>query len=434
LLLDVYYFSTLESSFSGKLVQLDLSHPPVDAAGRNVVFHRFPRVFAFSERLIYNQTAMDAIEKLSHLTRDADLDVDGEPGGGTNGNHADSLPVSYVSAGGKRVPVLKTLLTSACERDCAYCPFRAGRDSRRVTFKPEEFAAIAENMCRRGLANGLLLSSGIAGGSISTQDRLLDTAKLLREKHRFRGYLHLKLMPGAERDQILEAMTLADRVSVNLEAPGEPYLSKLAPHKRFWEELFQTLQAAEEIRRTEDPRSYGRERWPSLVTQFVVGAAGEKDRDLISWSERILKDLRLARVYYSPFRPIPGTPLSYHPAESPERAHRLYSAFFLLRDYGFSAEELPWTEEGSLMPGDPKENWAKAHLVESPVEINTASLEELIRIPGIGKKRAQMLIKARRLSRIKDAYQLRRMGLPVEKMSPYILLDGRRPVQQLRLF
>ncbi len=377
---------------------------------------------------------MDAREKFLYLSKSdgASLDKDGEV---EDARQADAgMPVSYVSAGGRKIPVLKTLLTSACERDCAYCPFRAGRDGRRVSFKPEEFASISSEMCRRGLAEGLLLSSGIAGGSVSTQDRLLATARLLRKKEKFRGYLHLKLMPGAEKDQILEAMTLADRVSVNLEAPGERYLHKLAPHKKFREELFETLRKADEIRRSVDPRDYGRNRWPSLVTQFVVGAAGEEDEALLSWSERLLKDLRVTRVYFSAFRPIPGTPLAEHQPESPERTRRLYRAFFLLRDYGFSLDELPWDERGNLLPDDPKEAWAKKHLSEAPVEINEASREELLRIPGIGRIRAELLIRARRESRIERLEQLRALGMPAGKMAPYILLNGRRPVHQLELF
>ncbi len=368
------------------------------------------------------------------MFKDADLEKDGEPIAEQGDTAPPKLPVSYVTAGNRKVPVLKTLLTSACERDCAYCPFRAGRDGRRVTFKPEEFATFADEMHRHHIVEGVFLSSGIAGGSIATQDRLLTTATLLRKKHEFKGYLHLKLMPGAEKDQILQAMTLADRVSVNLEAPGESYLHRLAPNKRFWDELLRTLRTAEEIRRNVDPRDYGRFRWPSITTQFVIGAAGEKDRDILLWSEKLLKGLRLSRVYFSPFRPIPKTPLADLPAEAPERAVRLYRAFFLLMDYGFSADELPLTPNGQLPSGDPKELWAKLRLAESPVEVNTASREELLRIPGIGPKRAAILMAARRQSRLSDVQQLRSLGMPVDKMSPYILLDGKSPVRQLRLF
>ena len=148
---------------------------------------------------------------------------------------------------GKTIKLLKTLLTSACERDCFYCPFRAGRDFRRATFKPEEFASVFMELHRRGIAEGTFLSSGITGGGMRTQDKLLDTAEILRRKLNFQGYIHLKIMPGAERAQVEHAMQLADRVSVNLEAPNTNRLAALAPHKQFLEELLQPLKGHEDL-------------------------------------------------------------------------------------------------------------------------------------------------------------------------------------------
>lgn len=384
---------------------------------------------------MYIKREPEAWEKLNLLVSGAALDREGEieirsklPCG------LSDLPVYYAATQGRRVPILKTLLTSACERDCAYCPFRAGRDARRTTLRPAELARLTSIAYRGGIVQGILLSSGIAGGGIVTQDRLLKAAHLLRRKYKFRGYLHLKLMPGAEKEQILQAMRLADRVSVNLEAPGSAYLTRLAPRKDFWKELFHTLATAEEIRRTYDPRDFGRTRWPSLVTQFVVGAAGERDIDLLHWSERLVRQLHLARVYYSPFRPIPQTPLEHVPPERLARTKRLYRAFYLLRDYGFRADELPWDSNGNLLPGDPKVLWAKRHLTEAPVEINTAPREDLLRVPGIGPKRAEIILQARQVERLRNLSQLRALGLPVEQMAPYILLDGRRPARQLSLF
>ena len=142
---------------------------------------------------------------------------------------------------------------AACERDCFYCPFRAGRNYRRATFKPAEMAAVFSQMNQAGAVTGLFLSSGIAGGGVRTQDRLIDTADILRTRHDFQGYVHLKLMPGAERDQVLRSMQLADRVSINLEAPNSARLEKLAPHKVFLEELLQPLKWVDEIRRTQLP-------------------------------------------------------------------------------------------------------------------------------------------------------------------------------------
>ncbi len=369
---------------------------------------------------------MDVLEELQAHAWEAGLDQEAEEK--AYGLGGARLPVYWAAAGGRRVPILKALLTSACERNCAYCPFRAGRDFRRHTFRPAELAAAVEQLTQRGMIQGALLSSGIAGGSVATQDRLLETATLLRRRG-YRGYLHLKLMPGAEREQVAEALRLADRVSVNLEAPGARFLRGLAPQKRFWGELLQTLRRAAAVRQT-PPEAHGRARWPSLVTQFVVGAAGESDRDLLAWTARLFQEFGLWRVYFSPFRPVARTPLEDLPPVQPARVLRLYRASFLLRDYGFGVEELFPRGEQFLPHDDPKQWWAQQHLRACPVEVNTAPRERLLRVPGIGPRRAAALMRARRETTLRDLGQLQALGIPAAKAAPFILLDGRRPPQQ----
>src|SRR5689334_23362570 len=170
---------------------------------------------------------------------------------------------------GKQIKLLKTLLTSACERDCYYCPFRAGRDFRRATFKPQEFAEMFMKLHRSSMAEGIFLSSGIAADGANTQNRILDTAEILRNKLGFRGYLHLKIMPGAEKGQVQRLMQLADRVSINLEAPNTERLKKLAPGKVFIEELFRPLKWVEEIRQTQPAYKFWNGRWSLTLTKFV---------------------------------------------------------------------------------------------------------------------------------------------------------------------
>ncbi|MGH2537045.1 MAG: helix-hairpin-helix domain-containing protein [Candidatus Promineifilaceae bacterium] len=348
----------------------------------------------------------------------------------------DSLGVHQaVLPGGRRLALLKTLLTSACERDCYYCPFRAGRNNRRATFKPDEMARTFLEMRRAGLAEGLFLSSGIIKGGRATQDRLIDTAEVLRHKLGFRGYLHLKIMPGAERDQVWRTMELADRVSINLEAPNSQRLGLLAPKKMFLEELVEPLKWVEEIRRSQAPHDAWNGRWPSSVTQFVVGAVGESDLELLTTSADLYRHARLARVYFSSFHPVTDTPLENRPAANPWREHRLYQASFLLRDYGFDFEELPFDPAGNLpLERDPKLAWAEAHLLETPVELNRAGREELLRVPGIGPKGAQAILAARRRGRLRDLQDLRAIGVRPGRPAPYVLLDGRRPAFQLPLF
>ena len=337
--------------------------------------------------------------------------------------------------GGKVAPMLKTMLTTACERDCHYCPFRAGRNYRRTTFKPEEMAKSFMQIQAAGMADGIFLSSGIIKGGATTQDKLIDTIDILRNKHHFKGYVHLKVMPGAERDQVARAMQLADRLSINLEAPTVEHLRFLAPMKDLVDELFQPLKWVEEIRHTQHQRNGWNGRWPSTVTQFVVGAAGDNDLEMLNASQYLYRKLRLRRTYFSAFRPIRDTPLEHLPAENPTREHRLYQASFLLRDYGWDIEDMPFNQDGKLpLDVDPKLGWAKENLLEQPVEVNRATKKELLRVPGIGPKGAQTIIGARRRGKLKELNHLRKIGVGTKRLEDYVLLDGKRPIRQMKMF
>jgi len=333
---------------------------------------------------------------------------------------------------GKRITMLKTLLTSACERNCYYCPFRAGRDFRRATFQPEEFARLFMYLHKAGAAQGIFLSSGVFGGGVRTQDQLLATAEILRHQYQYQGYLHLKIMPGVEKEQLVHAMRLADRVSVNLEAPNDARLQKLAPKKNFMEELMQPLHWAAEIRQELSPHQAWGGRWASTVTQFVVGAVGDTDVEILSTTENLHRHTGLTRAYFSAFNPISDTPLEDHAPTPQIRQNRLYQASFLLRDYGFTLEDLPFEGQGDLpLEADPKTAWAQAHLKQHPIEINRASREELLRIPGIGPKSVKIILSARRERRLRDLSVLGKMGILAQRAAPYILLDGKRPERQL---
>lgn len=336
---------------------------------------------------------------------------------------------------GKQVKLLKTLLSSACERDCYYCPFRAGRDFRRATFKPQEFAELFMKLYQADMAEGIFLSSGIAAGGANTQNKILDTAEILRKKLGFRGYLHLKIMPGAEKDQVQRLMQLADRVSINLEAPNKERLAKLAPKKNFFEELFQPLKWVEEIRRTQPAHQAWNGRWPSTVTQFVAGGSDETDLELLTTTDWLTKNVRLTRAYFSAFHPIRDTPMENKAAVDPLREHRLYQASFLLRDYGFDLEEMPFVQDGNLpLAADPKLAWAQQNLKGKPVEINKAERRELLRIPGIGPKGADAILQARRKGKLRDLTMLKKLGIVTTRVAPFILLDGKRPASQTPMF
>ena len=327
-------------------------------------------------------------------------------------------------------PVLKGMITTACEKNCYYCPFRAGRSqTRRFTFSPDELAGAFDRLQRAGVVDGIFLSSGIIRGGVTTQDRIIDTAAIIREKYGYRGYVHLKIMPGAEDDQIRRAMQLADRVSINLEGATAARLAALAPKKDFHDDLLMRLRRAAQFRRE------ARRLRASLVTQFVVGAVGDTDLELLTLSARLYGQLGLARAYYSAFNPIVGTPFENLPPADPLRERRLYQASFLLRDYRWDVEELPFLADGNLrLDADPKRAWAEAHLRHAPVDVMRAGREELLRVPGIGPKGAAAILRARRQGRLRDLAHLRAIGVQVSRAAPYILLDGRRPPQQMPLF
>src|SRR5438876_4530130 len=332
---------------------------------------------------------------------------------------------------GKR-KILKAMVTTACQMNCHYCPFRAGRSKmKRLTFTPDELASGLDTLQQAGKVEGMFLSSGIIKGSVTTQDKIIDTAEIVRNRYHYQGYLHLKVMPGIEYDQLYRLMQLADRVSVNLEGPTKARLDALAPKKDFQRELLSMLQLAEQIRRT-----HPYEKLASAVTQFVVGAVGDTDQELLSLSNRLYRHYGLARTYYSGFSPVIQTPFENLPATDPLREHRLYQASFLLRDYGWKVEDLPFLSDGNMqLELDPKRAWAERYLREAPIEIMKASRNQLLRVPGIGPVGADAILRARRLGGLTELSHLRQLNIRApEQAAPYILLDGHRPATQMHLF
>ena len=326
-------------------------------------------------------------------------------------------------------PLLKGMVTTACERNCFYCPFRAGRSrTQRISFTPDELAQGFDQLQRAKMVDGLFLSSGIIGGGPNAQDKIIDSAEILRRKYAYRGYIHLKVMPGAEEAQIRRAIQLADRVSINLEGATPQRLAALAPMKEYWTELLQRMTWVHRIRREEGLRT-------SLATQFVVGAVGDTDLELLAINEKLYQDLRLSRVYFSAFSPIRQTPFEDVAPVLPLREFRLYQASFLLRDYGWDLEEMSFDGEQNLrLDVDPKQAWADQHLLHAPVDLSTAERSALLRVPGIGPSSANAILAARRKGRIQDVDHLRAIGVPAPKKAiPYILLNGRRPAHQLGL-
>ena len=329
---------------------------------------------------------------------------------------------------GKRVPMLKVLQSSGCERGCIYCVQRLGGQSPPLTLSPDELARGFGELCASGRVFGLFLSSAVRDGPIATMDRMLATAELLRIRQRYRGYIHLKIIPGCLPDQIERAMVLATRVSVNMEAPTAVHLSRIAPGKRFHEEILAPMR---QIARAQADGSFRR---AGQTTQLVVGAARESDREIVVAVSWMYQRLRLARVYYSALQPVAGTPVAQRPPIPFLREHRLYQVDFLLRKYGFSLEEIGFDDRGALpLDVDPKSAWARRHPDRFPVEVNTAPISELVRVPGVGPLAAKRLVGMRRERRLCDIEALRAAGASYRLAAPYVLLNGRPGVRQLSL-
>lgn len=302
---------------------------------------------------------------------------------------------------------------------------------KRLTFSPDELAASLDTLQREGRVQGMFLSSGIIKGSVTTQDKIIDTAEIVRHRYGYRGYVHLKIMPGIEHEQLYRIMQLADRFSINLEGPTQERLNALAPKKDFQGELLRMLQLAAEIR-----REHPYEKLAGTVTQFVVGAVGDTDQELLSLSHILYRQHGLTRAYYSGFHPVMQTPFENLPSTDPLREHRLYQASFLLRDYGWQVDDLPFLHDGNMqLELDPKRAWAERYLRDHPIDIMKASREQLLRVPGIGPVGAKAILQARRRGHITEIEHLRKLNIRApEQAAPYILLNGQRPERQMTLF
>ena len=323
--------------------------------------------------------------------------------------------------GGKSVRLLKVLQTNICEFDCFYCEHRAGRDVPRTYVSPEELAQTFMMLHRKRLVDGLFLSSGITKKVDTMQERMVQTAEILRNRHQFKGYIHLKIMPGAGMNAVERTMQLANRVSLNLEAPTPQHLARLSAKKDFLDGILTRMVW---VKRMKDSH-------PNLIpagqiTQFVVGAAGESDLDLLSATDQLYKQVGLRRAYFSAFSPVPDTPLDHLPATPLLRQNRLYQADWLMRFYGFSFSELVFNEEGRLpLEMDPKMAWATSHPEWFPMEIKTAPYEMLVRVPGIGPLSAKRIVELRRSSVITDPRQLTKLGVIAKRAASFLLFNGR---------
>ncbi len=324
-----------------------------------------------------------------------------------------------LAADGSSMHVLKVLLSNACSYDCLFCPLRCSRSQERASFRPDELARLAAELKQAGLIEGFMLSSGIVGDTDSTVDRMIETATILRHQHGFRGHIHLKLMPGVSEPAIMSAAQIADRLSLNMEVPTPELVSTVCPAKSLPRHLMKPLrQAVGLIAPGQVP--------DGVTTQFVVGAAGETDRQLVDITWHLLAQVGLRRVHFSAFTPIEDTPFADREATPLAREHRLYQVELLLRAYGFEPGEIVFDEDDMLpIETDPKLASAEARADLFPIEVNAAERWELLRVPGIGPTCVESIVFAREQVRLTSLKQLGMLGVRVDRARNFLALGGR---------
>ena len=383
---------------------------------------------------------MDVMEKLTILTDAAKYDAACTSSGASRGsrpgyigNTSSSLAgcCHSFSADGRCVTLLKVLMTNCCVYDCKYCVNRCSNDTRRAAFTPEELADLTIQFYRRNYIEGLFLSSGVMVSPDYTTERMIRCLDLLRNHYRFNGYIHAKAIPGTSPELVTQLGLLADRLSVNIELPSEQGLQTLAPNKtrkaifRPMGLITNTLKENKEelVKYRHTPRFAP----AGQSTQMIIGATPDSDRHILSLTQALYDKYRLKRVFYSAYVPVVENSLLPSVDTKPPllREHRLYQADWLLRFYGFRAEELLDEDDPNFNPlVDPKCSWALKHPAFFPVEVNTASREELLRVPGIGTVSTRRILYARRARKLEHE-DLRKLGVVMKRAQYFITCKGK---------
>ena len=335
---------------------------------------------------------------------------------------------------GMRTTLLRILMTNACTYNCHYCPMRRDRPMPRTLLKPEELVRIFLAAHAKGWCQGLFITTGIPGRPVKVMDDLIQVLELLRERHRFGGYIHVKLVPGGDETQIGRLTALASRVSLNFEAPCGASLKQIAPDKSFSTTLHDFQRVRSLVMEERVAQSHGKPRDPlhpggaaGMTMQFVVGASPDTDRNILGAVSELQANGGVHHAHFSAFRPISDTPLENMPATPALREHRLYQATYLLQGYGFNPDEIVYEDKGNLpLTVDPKCAWALAHPERFPIEVQTAPYEELVRVPGIGPLAARRLVSQRRSTVFRGLADLRKLGVLTTRAGGFLTLGGRR--------
>lgn len=375
---------------------------------------------------------MELTKKIAILAESAKYDVSCSSSGVTENNRQGSVGSTAAAgichsftADGRCVSLLKLLFTNACIFDCHYCINRKSNQIPRATFTPQEVADLTMDFYMRNYIEGLFLSSAIIKDVDYTCELLIETLKILRHEKGFKGYIHVKAIPGADELLIQELGFLADRMSVNVELPSRESLKLLAPDKDPLA-LYKPMKQIATVKQQQSQLPALR-RGPTFVpagqsTQMIIGATPESDRSIVKIAENLYGKYALKRVYYSAYIPVNNDSLLPAVTTDPPllREHRLYQADWLLRFYKFSADEILTEDKPNFnLYLDPKANWAVQHYEEFPVDIQSASYERLLRIPGIGPKSARNIVKARKYYQL-QLTDLKRLGVVVKRAQYFV--------------
>lgn len=388
---------------------------------------------------------MDVMEKLEILTASAKYDVACTSSGSDRKGQAGSLGSTAAmgichsfAADGRCISLLKVLMTNACVYDCAYCVNRKSNPVRRAAFTPEEIADLTMQFYRRNYIEGLFLSSGIMRNPDYTTEQLIAALELLRNVYHFNGYIHVKAIPGADDALLSRLGLLADRMSVNIELPSQESLGVLAPDKSKISILKPMGLIKDKIKEnSSDIVKYNhapRFAPAGQSTQMIVGASPDTDYQILNLTEGLYRKYALKRVFFSAYTPVIEDSLLPSLDTKPPllREHRLYQADWLLRFYGFQASELLDEAVPNFNPLlDPKCSWAVNHREQFPVEINRAPYEMLLRVPGIGVRSAQRIVKARRAGTL-DFQALKKLGVVLKRAQFFITCKG-KPLEGLKV-
>lgn len=383
---------------------------------------------------------MDVAEKLAILADAAKYDASCASSGAQSRNSRDGIGVGSTGGAGichsyapdgRCISLLKILLTNRCLYDCHYCINRRSSNVQRTAFTPAEVVKLTLDFYKRNYIEGLFLSSGIIRNADYTMEQVVAVARSLREEHDFRGYIHLKTIPEASPELIDQAARFADRISINLELPTQESLDRLAPEKN----LARTQNAMGKIRLKLDDAKARRKAGDkqlryatSQSTQVIVGADQSTDAEFLVRSQELYSAFHMSRVYYSAFSPI-SEPSVILPLTAPPllREHRLYQADWLMRFYGFSAQEIVTPTRPDLdLRIDPKLAWALRNRETFPVDLHTATRSALLRVPGLGVRNVDRILVIRKHTRIRLA-DLARLRVSLEKVRPFIITADFHP-------